>query len=120
MCETVRAWPKNASGQAENKLFRRMQPFCPALVLVIVSRIEAEQIGAITVMKQKLFRVSMVLSTGGAVAAAVPSGAQAASAATRQAPSWHLMPVASIPGTAEALGGNATGVATTPVVYQYS
>jgi hypothetical protein len=30
------------------------------------------------------------------------------------------MSVASIPGTAEALGGNATGVATTPVVYQYS
>ncbi len=28
--------------------------------------------------------------------------------------------VASIPGTAEALGGNATGVATQPVVYQYS
>ena len=28
--------------------------------------------------------------------------------------------VASIPGTAEALGGNASPVATTPVVYQYS
>ena len=31
-----------------------------------------------------------------------------------------FMSVASIPGTAEALGGNATGAATTPVVYQYS
>ena len=31
-----------------------------------------------------------------------------------------FMSVASIPGTAAALGGNATGVATTPVVYQYS
>ena len=95
-------------------------PFYLAPRLIAVSRVEAKQIGAITVMKQKLLRVSMVLSTGGAVAAAVPSGARAASAATRQAPSWHLMPVASIPGTAEALGGNATGVATTPVVYQYS
>jgi hypothetical protein len=28
--------------------------------------------------------------------------------------------VASIPGTAEALGGNATGVATQPVVFQFS
>jgi hypothetical protein len=73
MCEIVRAWPKNASGQDEKKLFRRKQPFYPALVLIIVSRIEAEKIGAITVMKQKLFRVSMVLSTGGAIAAAVLS-----------------------------------------------
>lgn len=31
-----------------------------------------------------------------------------------------FMSVASIPGKAEALGGNATGVATAPVVYQYS
>ena len=31
-----------------------------------------------------------------------------------------FMSVASIPGTAEALGGSATGVATAPVVYQYS
>jgi hypothetical protein len=31
-----------------------------------------------------------------------------------------FMSVASIPGTTEALGGNATGLATTPVVYQYS
>lgn len=31
-----------------------------------------------------------------------------------------FMAVASIPGTAEALSGNATGVVTTPVVYQYS
>ena len=28
--------------------------------------------------------------------------------------------VSAIPGTAQALGGNATGAATTPVVYQYS
>lgn len=88
--------------------------------LIAVSRVEAKKIGAITVMKQKLLRVSMVLGTGGVIAEAVLSGAQAASAATRQASSWHLMSVASIPGTAEALGGNATGVATTPVVYQYS
>jgi hypothetical protein len=31
-----------------------------------------------------------------------------------------FMSVASIPGTDEALGGNATGIAGTPVVYQYS
>jgi hypothetical protein len=31
-----------------------------------------------------------------------------------------FMSVASIPGPAAALGGNASGVATTPVVYQYS
>ena len=61
-----------------------------------MSRIEAEKIGAITVIKQKLFRVSMVLSTGGAIAAAVLSGSQAASAATPHAPSWH--PVLSVPG----------------------
>jgi len=61
-----------------------------------VNRVEAEKIGAITVMKQKLFRVSMVIGTGGVIAAAVLSGAQAASAATPQAPSWH--PVLSVPG----------------------
>jgi hypothetical protein len=31
-----------------------------------------------------------------------------------------FMSVASIPGTAEALGGNASPVATMPTVYQYS
>jgi hypothetical protein len=44
-------------------------------------------------MRQKLFRVFTVLSTGGAIAAAALSGAQAASAAT---PSWD--PVLSVPG----------------------
>ena len=39
-----------------------------------MSRIEAEKIGAVTVMKQKLFRVSTVLGTRGAIAAAVLSG----------------------------------------------
>ena len=48
----------------------------------------------------------MVLSTGGAVAAAVLSGAQAASAATPHAPSWH--PVLSVPG-----GGVTEAVAAT-------
>jgi hypothetical protein len=58
-----------------------------------VSRIESEKIGAIEVMKQKVFRFSMVLGAGGAIAAALLSGAQAASAATA---SWH--PVLSAPG----------------------
>jgi hypothetical protein len=61
----------------------------------------------IKVMKQKLFRVSMVLSTGGAVAAAVLSGAPAASAAT---PSWH--PVLSVPGGGVAEAVVATGKTT--------
>ena len=87
-----------------------MQPFYPALVLIIVSRIEAEQIGAITVMKQKLFRVSMVLSTGGAIAAAVLSGTQAASAATPHAPSWH--PVLSVQGGGVTEAVVATGKTT--------
>jgi hypothetical protein len=87
-----------------------MQPYYPALVLIIVSRIEAEQIGAITVMKQKLFRVSMVLSTGGAIAAAVLSGTQAASAATPHAPSWH--PVLSVPGGGVTEAVVATGKTT--------
>ena len=69
-----------------------------------MSRVEAEEIGAVRVMKQKLFRVSMVLGTGGAVAAAVLSGAQAASAAT---PSWH--PVLSVPGGGAAATVVATG-----------
>jgi len=59
----------------------------------IMRRIEAEKIGRVTVMRQKLFRVPMVLGAGGAIAAAMLSGAQAASAAT---PSWH--PVLSVPG----------------------
>jgi hypothetical protein len=75
-----------------------------------VSRIEAEKIGAITVMRQKLFRVSMVLSTGGAIAAAVLSGAQAASAATPHAPSWH--PVLSVPGGGVTEAVVATGKTT--------
>jgi hypothetical protein len=75
-----------------------------------VIRIEAEKIGAITVMKQKLFRVSMVLSTGGAIAAAVLSGAQAASAATPQAPSWH--PVLSVAGGGVTEAVVATGKTT--------
>jgi len=58
-------------------------------------------------MKQKLFRVSMVLSTGGAIAAAVLSGAQAASAAT---PSWH--PVLSVPGGGVTEAVVATGETT--------
>lgn len=61
-----------------------------------VSRIETEKIGAITIMRQKLFRLSMVVGTGGVIAAAALSGAQAASAATPHAPSWH--PVLSVPG----------------------
>ena len=75
-----------------------------------MSRIEAEKIGAITVMKQKLFRVSMVLSTGGAIAAAVLSGSQAASAATPHAPSWH--PVLSVPGSGITEAVVATGKTT--------
>jgi hypothetical protein len=58
-------------------------------------------------MKQKLFRVSMVLSTGGAIAAAMLSGAQAASAAT---PSWH--PVLSVPGGGVTEAVVATGKTT--------
>jgi hypothetical protein len=54
-----------------------------------MSRIEAEKIGAVTAMKQKVFRVSAVLGTGGVIAAAVLSGASAASAAAPPAPSWH-------------------------------
>ena len=69
-----------------------------------MSRVEAEEIGAVRVMKQKLFRVSMVLTTGTAVAAAVLSGAQAASAATA---SWH--PVLSVPGGGAAATVVATG-----------
>jgi hypothetical protein len=86
------------------------QPFYPALVSVIVSRIEAEKIGAITVMKQKLFRVSMVLSTGGAIAAAMLSATQPASAATPQAPSWQ--PVLSVPGGGVTEAVVATGKTT--------
>ena len=110
MCETVQAWPKNASGQAEKKLFGRKQPFYPVPRLIGVSRIEAEKIGASTVMKQKLFRVSMVLSTGGAIAATALSGAQAASAATSHAPSWH--PVLSVPGGGVTEAVVATGKTT--------
>jgi len=62
------------------------------------------------VMKQKLFRVSMVLSAGGAIAAAVLSGAQAASAATPHAPSWH--PVLSVPGGGVTEAVVATGKTT--------
>jgi hypothetical protein len=61
-----------------------------------VSRRIAEKIGAITVMRKKLFRVGMVLSAGGALAAAGLSGAQAADAATAHTPSWHG--VLSVPG----------------------
>jgi hypothetical protein len=75
-----------------------------------MSRIEAEKIGAVTVMKQQFFRVSMVLSAGGAIAAAVLSGAQAASAATPHAPSWH--PVLSVPGGGVAEAVVATGKTT--------
>jgi hypothetical protein len=110
MCETVRAWSKNASNQDEKNLFRRKQPFTRRSSLITVSRIEAEKIGAITVMKQKLFRVSMVLSTGGAIAAAVLSGGQAASAATPHAPSWH--PVLSVPGGGVTEAVVATGKTT--------
>jgi hypothetical protein len=77
--------------------------------LITVSRVEAEKIGAITVMRQKLFRVSMVLSTGGVIAAALLSGAQAASAAT-PAPSWH--PVLSVPGGGVSEAVVATGKTT--------
>ncbi len=73
----------------------------------IVSHIEAEEIGAVTIMKKKLFRVSMALSAGGALAAAVLSGAPAASAAT--APSWH--PVLSVPGGGVTQAVVATGKA---------
>jgi hypothetical protein len=58
-------------------------------------------------MKQKLFRVSMVLSAAGTVAAALLSGAPAASAATA---SWH--PVLSVPGGGVAEAVVATGKAT--------
>jgi hypothetical protein len=58
-------------------------------------------------MRQKLFRVSMVLSAGGAIAAAALSGAPAASAATSQAPSWQ--PVLSVPGGGVAEAVVATG-----------
>ena len=93
--------------QDEEKLFRKKQPFYPAPRLIVVSRIEAEKIGAIKVMKQKLFRVSMVLSAGGAIAAAALSGAQAASAAT---PSWR--PVLSVPGGGVTEAVVATGKTT--------
>lgn len=82
--------------RGEKKIFTRKEPFSLASRLISVSRIEAEEIGAVTIMKQKFFRVSMVLSAGGAIAAASLSGAQAASAATLHAPSWH--PVLSVPG----------------------
>ena len=59
-------------------------------------------------MKKKLFRVSMVLSAGGAVAAASLAGAQAASAAT--AASWR--PVLSVPGGGVAEAVVATGKTT--------
>jgi hypothetical protein len=58
-------------------------------------------------MRQKLFRVSMVLGTGGAVAAAMLPGAQAASAAT---PSWQ--PVLSVPGGGVTEAVVATGKTT--------
>ena len=106
----IRAWPKNAPGQEEKKLPEKMQPFTRYVVLITVSRIEAEKIGAITVMKQRLFRVSMVLSAGGAIAAAVLSGTQAASAATSHAPSWH--PVLSVPGGGVTEAVVATGKTT--------
>ena len=61
-------------------------------------------------MKLKLFRVSMVLSAGGAIAAAALSGAPAASAATPQAPSWH--PVLSVPGGGVVEAVVATGKTT--------
>jgi hypothetical protein len=80
------------------------------LSFIGVSRIEVEKIGAITIMRQKLFRVSMVLSTGGAIGAAVLSGAPAASAATPQAPSWQ--PVLSVPGGGVTEALVATGKST--------
>lgn len=70
---------------------------------VVVMRFPFKEIGAVAVMRQKVFRFSMVLGTGGAVAAALLSGAQAASAAT---PSWQ--PVLSVAG-----GGTATTVVAT-------
>ena len=70
-------------------------------------RIRAETIGANTIMKQNLFRISIVLSTGG-IAAGVLSGAPAASAATTtHTPSWH--PVLSVPGGGVAEAVVATG-----------
>jgi hypothetical protein len=89
--------------------FRKKQPYYPAPRLIVESRIEAEKIGAITLMKQKLFRVSMVLCTGGAIAAAALSGAQAASAAAH-APSWR--PVLSVPGGGVTEAVVATGKTT--------
>src|ERR1700729_1064909 len=76
----------------------------------IMSRIEAEKFGAITVMKQNLFRVSMVLGAGGAIAAGGLSGAPAASAATPHTPSWH--PVLSVPGGGVTEAVVATGKTT--------
>ena len=73
----------------------------------IMRRIEAEKIGRVTVMRQKLFRVPMVLGAGGAIAAAMLSGTQAASAAT---PSWH--PVLSVPGGGVTEAVVATGKTT--------
>jgi hypothetical protein len=75
-----------------------------------MSHIKAEEFGASTVMKQKVFRVSVVLGTGGAIAAAALSGAQAASAATPHAPSWH--PVLSVPGGGVTEAVVATGKTT--------
>jgi hypothetical protein len=78
---------------------------------ITMKHIDSEEIGAITTMKKKLFRVSVVLSTGGAVAAAMLSGTLAAAAATPQAASWH--PVLSLPrgGVTEAVvaTGKTTG-----------
>jgi hypothetical protein len=61
-----------------------------------VSRIEANKIGAMTDMKHKFLRVGMVLGAGGALAVGLAAGAQAASAATPSAPSWH--PALSVSG----------------------
>jgi hypothetical protein len=61
-------------------------------------------------MKQKHFRVSMVLSTAGATAAALLSGAQATAAATLQAQSWR--PVLSVPGGGVTEAVVATGKTT--------
>ncbi len=78
--------------------------------LITVSRIEADKIGTVTIMKQKFFRICMVLSTGGAIAAAALSGTQAASAATPHAPSWH--PVLSVRGGGVTEAVVATGKTT--------
>ena len=76
----------------------------------IVNHCEDKEIGAFRIVKHRLFRVSVVVTAGGAVAAAMLSGAQVASASTPQAPSWH--PVLSVQGGGQTDAVVATGKTT--------